>query len=896
MHRHQYPALAAALLLFTAAIVISSYKIVVEYEVLTDKFVPNLWVAAQAEIEYLRFVNQLERHAFDGGEDEAQELATRLYIFGSRLPLLLEGSESNHVRAVAGARQTVENLEATLDRLEPDVLALRRGDTAAYRAIYAALKPFEIPLHQLVAATMLKDEEVAAAQREGVRRVYWEVLCCFGGITLSATMLVALLFRAFRNVSASLAVTHAAEAMASATRAQLKAVIDAVPARISARGRDGSEIFRNRHMAEFPAAPPDDGGGLAPLDRSVLETGEGVPLFEETLPVAAGEPRTWLTTKAPLRNPAGGVSGIVTVSVDVSELKEAQRRNALLAAALDHAGDAIEITDAACRFQYVNPAFERISGYTYGEAVGRTPFALLMPEGEDARYDAVQQVISGGQAWHGVLTARRKDGRLFQQEATLSPVRDDSGVISYFVAVKRDITERLRAEAQVRHLAHHDPLTGLPNRALFHDRLLGALAEGLRHGERTALLLLDLDRFKDVNDTLGHDAGDALLLEVGRRLLACTREGDTVARLGGDEFALVLPRLENTGAAAAVAVKVGAALARPVVYAGCSIHVAASIGVTVCPGDGEEPGQLLKNADIALYQVKAEGRGTHRFFAPEMRHRVERRRELEDELRLGLECGELVPFYQPEVRLADGRLVGMEVLARWRHPSRGLVLPDEFLPVAEEVGLGPAVGELILCQAVSQARAWQDAGLIVDCLAVNLSAPQLRRRGLARTVLAILAEAGFAPERLMVEVTEGVFLGHGAGLVAEELEELHAAGVTVALDDFGTGYASLAHLKRFPIDVLKVDRSFVRHVLHDPGDAAIVQAVIGLGHSLGMKVVAEGVENDEQLAWLRLQGCDYAQGHLFAAPLPAEAMTGYLGRHPQILPRRLRADADAPCQ
>ena len=495
-----------------------------------------------------------------------------------------KAANSTHVRAVPGATETVQNLTATLDRLEPDILALRRGDAASYRAIYAALKPFEIPLHQLVADTMLKDEEIAAAQREGIRRVYWEVFWCFGGITASATILVVLLFRAFRSVSTSLELAHVAEAAASAARAQLKAVIDAVPARISARDRGGGEIFRNRYLAALSAAPPDAGGELGPVDRGVLETGEGVPLFEEVLPDAAGEPRTWLTTKAPLRDGTGGVSGVVTVAVDVSELKEAQRRNALLAAALDHAGDAIEITDAACRFRYVNPAFERISGYAREETVGQTPFALLMPEGEDARYEAVQRVIAGGQAWHGILTARRKDGRLFQQEATLSPVREASGTISHFVAVKRDITDRLRAEARVRHLAHHDPLTGLPNRALFHDRLLQALAEGRRHGERTALLLLDLDRFKDVNDTLGHDAGDALLLEVGRRLLACTREGDTVARLGGDEFALILPRLGSSAAAATVAAKVEEVLAYPVAYAGYSVHVGASVGVTVSPG------------------------------------------------------------------------------------------------------------------------------------------------------------------------------------------------------------------------------------------------------------------------------------------------------------------------
>ena len=441
-----------------------------------------------------------------------------------------------------------------------------------------------------------------------------------------------------------------------------------------------------------------------------------------------------------------------------------------------------------------------------------------------------------------------------------------------------DLSERKRAEERVRHLAHHDPLTGLPNRALFHDRLRQALAQAGRHGERAALLLLDLDRFKDVNDTLGHDAGDALLREVARRLLGRVREGDTVARLGGDEFALVLSPPASPRAAAELAARVGAALAEPVEHAGIPVHTGVSVGVTLFPDDGEEPERLLKNADVALYRAKAEGRGTCRFFVPDMRLGVERRRALEDELRSALARGELEPFYQPKVRLADDRVVGFEALVRWRHPTRGLVGPDEFLPVAEEAGLGAAVSDLVLRQAVARARAWQEAGLELTCLAVNLAPAQFRRGGLARTVRSVLDEAGLAPGCLMVEVTEGVFLGRDAGRVTEELEALHATGVTVALDDFGTGYASLAHLRRFPIGALKVDRSFVRDLLVDPGDATIVRAVVGLGHSLGMRVVAEGVEDEGQLAWLRLQGCDYAQGTLLGPAMPAEEVPGWLAR------------------
>src|SRR3954454_20319595 len=413
MFSPQYRALAAALLLFTAAILISSYHIVREYELITGKFVPNLWVAAQAEIEYFRFINQLERHTFDDAE-ESQELATRLYIFGGRLPLLLQGSESDHVRAIEGAPETVERLSDTLEQLEPAIVALRRGDAAAYRAIYAALKPFEIPLHQIVANTMLKDEEIAASQREEIRKVYWEVLWCIAGITVSASILVLLLFRAFRSASRSLEVAHAAKAAEIAARAQLKAVIDAVPARISARDRDGKPVFHNRYEAEWRLAGAGDGppagGALDPLERRVVETGEPVPLFEDAPHGGAGGGRTWLTTKVPLRDVAGAVAHVVTVALDVTEQKEAQGRTALLATAVEHAGDAIEITDAEARFRYVNPAFERISGYTREEAVGRTPFSLLMPEGEEARYRSVQAAAAGGRVWHGVLTARRKDG------------------------------------------------------------------------------------------------------------------------------------------------------------------------------------------------------------------------------------------------------------------------------------------------------------------------------------------------------------------------------------------------------------------------------------------------------------------------------------------------------
>ena len=354
-----------------------------------------------------------------------------------------------------------------------------------------------------------------------------------------------------------------------------------------------------------------------------------------------------------------------------------------------------------------------------------------------------------------------------------------------------------------------------------------------------------------------------------------------MARLGGDEFALVLPRLTFPGAAANVAGKVAAAFAAPVAHAGLSLRAAASVGITIFPDDGEDATQLLKNADVALYRAKAEGGAGHRFFTADMRAQVERRRVVEADLRHALAEGAIVPFFQPIVGLEDGRTVGFEALARWLHPERGVVAPAEFLPVAEETGLIASLGETVLRQALAQARAWHDRKLAVGHVAVNVTGAQFRRGGFAATVKGALADAGLPPERLVVEVTEGVFLGRGAGRVGEELDALdalHALGVGTALDDFGTGHASLVHLKRFPVDLLKIDGSFVRDMLADPGDAAIVRAVVGLSRSLGMRVVAEGVETTEQADWLRLQGCDRAQGFLFGEPMPAEAVPAWLRR------------------
>ncbi|MDF2973836.1 MAG: diguanylate cyclase, partial [Microvirga sp.] len=801
-----------------------------EYDLLTKKFIPNLWLAAQAEIEFLRFVDQLGRHAH--GSETNDDLSKRLYILWSRLPLLLQGSESEHVRAVDGAVHTIQKLSRTLEEIEPAILTLRRGDEATYREIYEALRRFEVPLHQIVANTMLKDEEFAAAQRSDIRSVYWEVLWGFAAIVLSAVVLLALLFRAFRSTTDLLGAAHAAEATATAARAQLAAVIDAVPARISARDAHGREVLRNRYEADL--APKDSGvttqepgtaSALDVLDRQVFTTGEPVPLFEEMRAHGTVRRGTWLTTKAPLRDATGRTINVVTVSLDISELKEAQERHTLLATAVEYAGDAIEITDAASRFKYVNPAFEKISGYAAHEAVGETPFSLLMSGKDDEPYyRSVQDIIASGKIWHGVLTARRKDGRLYQQETTISPVCDAAGEINHYVAVKRDITERLRAQEQIWHLAHHDALTELPNRLLFQDRLRQAIVHAERGGQPGALLFVDLDKFKDVNDTLGHQSGDQLLKMVTERLRRSTREVDTVARLGGDEFAIILANLTDAEGATELAQRLLEELSAPFQLDRQDILISASIGITVFPLDDDDIHKLLRNADLAMYRAKAVGRANYQFFSRGMDVMFQRRKALERDLGHMLEYGELELFYQPQVDAQNGMLVGAEALLRWTHPERGSVSPAEFIPLAEESGLIVPLGKWVLQAACTQNKAWQERGLPAICMAVNLSAAQFHRRDFVADVCKVLNDSGLKPQYLELEITEAPLMRDTEATIAI-LRRLTDLGIRIALDDFDTGYSSMSYLKRFPVQKLKIDQTFVVGVTSDRGDAAIVRAV-----------------------------------------------------------------------
>jgi diguanylate cyclase (GGDEF)-like protein len=430
----------------------------------------------------------------------------------------------------------------------------------------------------------------------------------------------------------------------------------------------------------------------------------------------------------------------------------------------------------------------------------------------------------------------------------------------------RQLQSLRMAQAHIKELAFLDTLTGLPNRRMFQDRLRQAVSHAKRHGERGALILMDLDHFKGVNDSLGHGAGDHLLNEVSHRLSSLLRDEDTVARLGGDEFALILSDIPAAEQVAHLAQRIQESLAEPTFFDGHEIHTGASIGITLFPDDGEAPDQLLTNADIALYRAKETGRRTFNFFEAALKKQIDRRREQERDLRVALAADEFVLLYQPQIDLGNDAMVGVEALLRWRRPNGELVQAGEFIQVADEAGILGGLSHTALRRACAQLRNWQDAGIDDLWVAVNVAPAQLRLNTFVNTVAETLNDFGILPSRLVLEVTENVLLGRGAELIAEHLAQLHAIGVRIALDDFGTGYASLTHLRRLPIDQVKIDKSFIQGVESNTGDAEIVRSMIALGHNLRLEIIAEGIETEGQRDFLTEHNCTLAQGFLFGYP------------------------------
>ncbi len=594
-----------------------------------------------------------------------------------------------------------------------------------------------------------------------------------------------------------------------------------------------------------------------------------------------GAPFSCEVSIAPVRDAGGRVTAWVGVQTDVTERKELERRLAedRFRALVRNSSDVVAIVGADGAIAYASPAVERVLGYRPDEVEGK---GALDPElvhpGDLARVGGLfaDLLASPGATAMGEVRARHKDGTWRHLEAVGTNLLGDpalGGVVMNY----RDITERKEYEEQLRHRALHDPLTGLPNRALFADRLDHALARTARRGEAVAVLYLDLDRYKLVNDSLGHAAGDELLARVGERLGRCLWPGDTAARLGGDEFAVLLEDVRGEAEAEAVAGRILERLAPVFGVAGREVAITASIGVALSGPGREGPEELVRAADAAMYRAKSTGKARFAVYDPGMGTEALERLELEVDLRRALERGELRLRYQPVVELATGRVTGAEALLRWEHPDKGAVPPSRFIPIAEETGLILPIERWVLGEACRQGAAWRARYGDGACptVGMNLSGRHLQHPDLVGEVARALGEAGLEPRGLTLEITESVAMEDGEATVAA-LRELRGLGVRLAIDDFGTGYSSLAYLHRFPVDVLKIDRSFVDGLRRESEDTAIVRAVVGLAAALRLRVVAEGVETTEQMERLRALGCELGQGYLFAKPLPAEEVEGLL--------------------
>jgi diguanylate cyclase (GGDEF)-like protein/PAS domain S-box-containing protein len=642
---------------------------------------------------------------------------------------------------------------------------------------------------------------------------------------------------------------------------------------VHSQDKNGIVTFWNRRCEELLGVPAQE--ALGKPFNSLVSHLDAQPEFDlmmsELLRTgAAPAPRDW---QVQLRDGSrrwlhashfpllcqGAPHQVFCMQLDVSDRRAAEDGLRHARQMFEHSRNPMLLMDRDYRVLALNQAFSDVSGYAHDEVVGFEVPGLRWGANEAEFYHRIGEHVTAHGHWEGEVYSLRKGGERYPLWASVSAIRDQQGAVTSYMAVLSDITERKRAEQQARHQAEHDALTGLPNRVLLLDRLHQALATTRRQHTQFALMFLDLDRFKSINDSHGHQAGDAVLKEMAQRLVRSVRGVDTVSRLGGDEFVVLLPDVGGVDQAAHVASSVMQAVAQPIAVGGQQMTLSASIGVAMSPGDGQDAETLLNHADVAMYHAKQGGRNAFRFFSPVMNAHVIERVQMENQLRRALENQEFLLEYQPEIDIASGRTIGVEALIRWRHPDKGVLLPHEFIPVADESGLIVPIGQWVLREACRQARAWRDEGFPV-IVAVNLSGAQFVHNHLVQYVEEALAASGLAPEYLDLEITEGVIMKGHAGAIAT-VKELHARGVQLTIDDFGTGFSSLSNLRRFPLSKLKIDRSFVDDITRNPLDASMIPAIIAVARSLKLRVIAEGVETAEQLDFLRQHGCDEYQGY-----------------------------------
>ena len=670
---------------------------------------------------------------------------------------------------------------------------------------------------------------------------------------------------------------------------RFRTLVQAAGSVILVLDRQGGLLEFSRAAERFFACRRGEPVGSALMELLPF-AGDGIPVeesrsLETVLPALDGQERAVLWNISRFSDAEGLPAGWVIVGQDITARRRAEETMRKLSCAVEQNPISILITNTHGIIEYANPKFTEVSGYTLDEILGKTPYFLQTNTLSAEEYQRMQQVIAAGGVWQGELCNRRKDGEYFWEAAHVSAIRDPGGPITHFIWLREDITARKQVEEQIRFLAYYDNLTRLPNRVMLQERLREAIETARLRSRLLAIMFLDLDQFKRINDSLGHGAGDLVLQEVAHRLQECLRHNDYIARpetplpldllarLGGDEFVILLTEVNHPDDVTRVAQRIQTVIAHPFAIESNEVFLGCSIGIALFPYDGTEMEVLLKNADTALYHAKDQGRNKYQLYSEWMNVAAVQRLELENRLRKALENRELTLHYQPQVALDSGRITGMEALLRWNSPDLGLVSPLDFIPVAEETGMIVPIGEWVLRTACSQARAWQNEGFPDLRMAVNLSARQFEDSQLPARVAEILAETGLSPNLLEFEITESLLMKEG---VLDILKELKRLGIELSIDDFGTGYSNLGYLRRFPIDRLKIDKTFVQDIHHTKDPDAIAAAVIAMARSLRLGVIAEGVETDTQLELLQELDCDEMQGYYFSRPCPPEQIISVL--------------------
>jgi diguanylate cyclase (GGDEF)-like protein/PAS domain S-box-containing protein len=678
---------------------------------------------------------------------------------------------------------------------------------------------------------------------------------------------------------------------------RFRIVVDHLPIAVSLKDIDGRYELTNRKYEQwFRAQRTDENGVFEPeirihdevlstraqQERRVIDSGKPVT-WEEQLLASEGDRRTFVTSLFPVFNALGYLDAIGSASTDITDHKRNEGELRQLSKAVESAGYGILIADARrpdYPIIYTNPAVKQLTGYSAEEFLGRNARFLHGNEDNQPGLDEIRAALRNGGGCRTILRNYRKDGTAFWNDFTLSPVYDTDGELSHYIGIQCDITEHKKAEEHIQALAYFDTLTKIPNRTLFHDRLQQALTHAKRNRQNVGLLYLDLDNFKAVNDILGHSSGDRLLQTVTERVVGCVRQWDTVARMGGDEFTVIVDNLLPTntvGTLISIAEKVLAVLSEPVMIDEQEIFATASIGIAHYPQDGDTVEDLVKNADTAMYYSKSMGRDNYQFFLSKLDVAARQRQRVEAQLHHALKRGEMTLNYQPQVDIATGRPCGVEVLLRWTNPILGAVQPRIFIPAAESTGDIVHFGEWVLRQACRRFGQWQSVGMPLTRLSINLSPRQFRQTEFVSRVNRILSDSQLDPTCLELEVTENSII-HDPETAVAILQDLKELGVHVAMDDFGTGYSSLRYLRELPIDVVKIDKSFIQDILVDPDDVEIVTAIIAMARGLKLEVIAEGVETDAQLALLRDLGCDKVQGYLYSRPLPEKDFVWWMDR------------------